>query len=125
VGIDATRMKLAVHALSAALVAVAGSLYAINVQYISPGSVFDFRLSLSIVLMPIVGGVGTVAGPVLGAVIFSYIQIKLLSMPSLRDSYLFIYGGLLVLVMLFEPKGLMGLFRRLARLVFPRRPAHA
>jgi branched-chain amino acid transport system permease protein len=121
VGVNSTRMKLAAHALSAMLVSVAGGLYAINFQYIAPGSVFDFRLSLSIVLMPIVGGVGTVAGPVLGAVIFSYLQIKLLAVPALRDSYLFLYGGLLILVMLFEPKGLVGFARRLLRAGAPRR----
>jgi branched-chain amino acid transport system permease protein len=114
-GINATRYKLAVHALSAGLVGAAGSLFAINFQYISPGSVFDFRLSLSIVLMPIVGGVGTVAGPVLGAIFFSYLQIKMLSVPALRDSYLFLYGTLLIVVMLCEPKGLLGLWGRLAR----------
>jgi branched-chain amino acid transport system permease protein len=112
-GIPSTRVKLQAHAISAALVALAGSLFAMNFQYIAPGSVFDFRLSLSIVLMPIVGGVGTVAGPILGAIIFSYLQIKLLSTPALRDSYLFIYGGLLMLIMLFEPGGLVGLWRRL------------
>jgi branched-chain amino acid transport system permease protein len=116
-GIDSTRFKLAAHALSAALVAVAGGLHAINFQYISPGSVFDFRLSLSIVLMPIVGGVGTIAGPILGALVFSTLQVKLLSIPALRDSYLFLYGMLLIVVMLFEPKGILGLLRR----VFSRR----
>jgi branched-chain amino acid transport system permease protein len=116
-GINSTRFKLWAHALSAAVVALAGSLYAINFQYIAPGSVFDFRLSLTIVLMPIIGGVGTVAGPVLGALIFSTLQIKLLSIPALRDSYLFIYGGLLILVMLYEPKGLVGVGRRLAGLI--------
>jgi len=69
-------------------------------------------LSLSIVLMPIIGGVGTIAGPVLGAIIFSTLQLKLLSIPALRDSFLFIYGGLLIVVMLFEPRGLVGIVRR-------------
>ena len=100
------------HAISAALVGIAGGLYAINFQYIAPGAVFDFRLSLSIVLMPIIGGVGTIAGPVLGAIIFSTLQLKLLSIPALRDSFLFIYGGLLIVVMLFEPRGLVGIVRR-------------
>ncbi len=112
-GVNATRYKLLAHALSAAVVALAGSLYAINFQYIAPGSVFDFRLSLSIVLMPIVGGVGTVAGPVLGALVFSTLQIKLLAIPALRDAYLLLYGGLLILVILYEPGGLVGLLRRL------------
>ena len=116
-GVDSTRYKLLVHALSAALVAVAGGLFAINFQYISPGSVFDFRLSLTIVLMPIVGGLGSIAGPVLGAILFGYLQIKMLSAPALRDSYLFLYGGLLIAVMLFEPRGLLGLLDRLRRRV--------
>lgn len=116
VGIHSTRFKLVAHAISAALVALAGSLYAINFQYIAPGSVFDFRLSLSIVLMPIIGGVGTVVGPLFGALIFSTLQIKLLSIPALRDSFLFIYGGLLIVVMLFEPMGLVGLMRRMGRI---------
>ena len=117
VGINATRYKLLAHALSAAIVSLAGGLFAINFQYIAPGAVFDFRLSLNIVLMPIVGGVGTVLGPVLGALIFSTLQIKLLSIPQLRDSYLFLYGGLLILVMLFEPRGLAGLWERAVRFV--------
>ena len=125
VGIDSTRFKLAAHALSAAVVAVAGGLYAINFQYIAPGSVFDFRLSLSIVLMPIVGGVGTIVGPLLGAVVFSTLQVKLLSIPALRDSYLFLYGMLLIVVMLFEPKGLLGLLKRVFRRRLPRTLADA
>ena len=112
-GVNSTQVKLQAHAISSALVAVAGGLFATNFQYISPGSVFDFRLSLTIVLMPIVGGMGTLTGPVLGAMLFSYLQIKLLASPALRDSYLFIYGGLLIVVMLFEPRGMVGLLERL------------
>jgi branched-chain amino acid transport system permease protein len=66
--------------------------------------------------MPIVGGIGTLLGPVLGAVLFGYLQIKLLASPTLRDFNLFIYGGLLMLVMLFEPRGIVGLWERLRRL---------
>ena len=113
VGVNSNRFKLAAHAMSAAMVALAGGLYAINFQYIAPTSVFDFRLSLSIVLMPILGGLGTVIGPILGALIFSTLQIKLLSIPLLRDSFLFIYGGLLIIVMLYEPDGIVGVWRRL------------
>jgi branched-chain amino acid transport system permease protein len=121
-GVHSTQAKLAAHAISAALVAIAGGVFATNFQYISPGSVFDFRLSLTIVLMPIVGGMATITGPVIGALLFSYLQIKLLASPTLRDSYLFIYGGLLIVVMLFEPKGIVGLWERLIGLR-PRRRA--
>ena len=82
-GVYSTRVKLEAHALSAALVALAGGLFAINFQYISARLASSTSASpLSIVLMPIVGGVGTVAGPVLGALLFSYLQIKLLSSPG-------------------------------------------
>ena len=121
-GVNSTQVKLQAHAISSALVAVAGGLFATNFQYISPGSVFDFRLSLTIVLMPIVGGMGTLTGPVLGAMLFSYLQIKLLASPTLRDSYLFIYGGLLIVVMLFEPRGIVGLWERLLGLWARRGP---
>ena len=125
-GVHSTQVKLQAHAISSALVALAGGLFATNFQYISPGSVFDFRLSLTIVLMPIIGGMGTLTGPVLGAMLFSILQIKLLASPALRDSYLFIYGGLLIVVMLFEPRGIMGLLERLwTRLVRRQVPAVA
>ena len=118
-GVHSTRHKLLAHALSAALVSIAGGLFAMNFQYISPTGVFDFRLSLSIVLMPIVGGIGTVIGPVVGAMLFGTLQLKLLSSPMLRDAYLFIYGSLLVVVMMFEPKGIIGLISRIARKLRP------
>ena len=71
------------------------------------------NLFLLYLLMPIIGGVGSIIGPVLGALIVSTLQIKLLSIPALRDSFLFIYGGLLILVMLYEPLGLVGIGKRI------------
>ncbi len=111
-GIDGTAYKVRAHALSAALMAAAGSLFAINFQYIAPNSVFAFNMSLQIVLMPVIGGVGTLLGPVIGGVVFGYLQIKLLTIPALRSSNLMIYGLLLIAVMLFEPGGIVGLVRR-------------
>ncbi|MGI8784994.1 MAG: branched-chain amino acid ABC transporter permease [Acidobacteriota bacterium] len=111
-GVPTARVKLAAHALSAFAVGVAGGLYAINFQYIAPNSVFAFTLSLSIVLMPVIGGIGTLAGPVIGAVVFQYLQLKLLANPLLSNFHLFIYGLLLIVVMLFEPRGLWGLLLR-------------
>ncbi len=122
-GINSTGYKVYAHALSAALMAVAGSLYAINFQYIAPNSVFAFSMSLQIVLMPVIGGVGTLLGPVIGGAVFGYIQIKLLTIQALRDSNLMIYGMLLIVVMLFEPLGIYGLLRRLGTLLTPRNTA--
>lgn len=113
-GIDSSGYKVKAHAISAALVAAAGSLYAINFQYIAPNSVFAFTMSLQIVLMPVIGGVGTLIGPIIGGMVFGYLQIKLLTIQALRDSNLMIYGLLLIIVMLFEPLGILGLVRRVA-----------
>jgi branched-chain amino acid transport system permease protein len=124
-GVNSTAYKLWAHAISAALVAAAGSLYAINFQYIAPNSVFAFTLSLQIVLMPVIGGVGTLIGPVIGGIVFGYLQIKLLTIPALRSSNLMIYGLLLIVVMLFEPLGIIGLIRRAGAALRRRLPGKA
>jgi branched-chain amino acid transport system permease protein len=116
-GVSATWFKVRAHALSAALMAIAGSLFAINFQYIAPNSVFAFNMSLQIVLMPVIGGVGTLVGPIIGGVVFGYLQIKLLTIQALRDSNLLIYGMLLIVVMLFEPRGVLGLIDRVVKFV--------
>jgi branched-chain amino acid transport system permease protein len=69
----------------------------------------------------VIGGVGTVLGPVLGAVVFVLLRQYLLA--SYPQLYLGLYGGLLILIILFEPLGLTGLFRRLVRRL--RRPPGA
>jgi branched-chain amino acid transport system permease protein len=116
-GINATWYKVAAHALSAGLVAMAGGLYAMRMIYVAPQTMFAFTMSLSIVLMPVIGGVGTLLGPVMGGIVFQYLQLKLQTIQGLRDSHLMVYGTLLIIVMLFEPGGIVGLARRLWRFV--------
>jgi branched-chain amino acid transport system permease protein len=112
-GVNVVGLNLRAHAISAAIVGVAGGLYAMQIQFINPGSVFSFQTSLSMVMMAVVGGVGTVAGPLIGGVIFGYVEKQL--MASLPNLYLLIYGVLLILVMVFEPGGVVGLYRRVQR----------
>lgn len=66
-GVNSTSYKTCAHAVSAALVAVAGSLYAVNSHYIALNSVFAFSMSLRIILMPVIGGGGTTSDPSLAA----------------------------------------------------------
>ncbi len=113
-GVDTLWYKLAVHGVSAGVVALAGSLYTMQIIYINPSAVFAFNTSLALVLMPTVGGVGTIVGPVLGGVMYGYVEKQLLGNSALRDWALLIYGSLLIVIMLFEPGGLMGLWRRLS-----------
>ena len=113
VGVNATLYQDVVFALSGVVVGLTGALYASYFSFIEPNDMFGFDRSISLVLMAVIGGVGTIAGPVLGAIVFVLLrQFLLASYPQL---YLGLYGVLLVLIILFEPLGLSGLALRVAR----------
>ena len=110
VGISATFYQDLVLLLSGGAVGVVGALYASYFTFIEPTDMFGFDRSISFVLMAVIGGIGTVLGPALGAVVFIVLrQFLIASYPQL---YLGLYGVLLVVIILFEPLGMMGLFLR-------------
>jgi branched-chain amino acid transport system permease protein len=117
VGVSATRLQDLVLFLSGLTIGICGSFYASYFSYIEPGDMFGFDRSISWVLMGVIGGIGTIGGPALGAVIFVIVQQYLLRYYS--QLYLGLYGTLLVLIILFEPLGLTGLFNRLLRRARP------
>jgi branched-chain amino acid transport system permease protein len=112
-GVPATRRQDLVFVLSGAVVGVTGGLYASYFSFIEPGDMFGFDRSISFVLMAVIGGVGTILGPALGAVVFVLIRQYLLA--SYPQLYLGLYGALLIFIILFEPLGLTGLGLRVAR----------
>ncbi len=115
VGVSATFHQDLVLALSGAVVGVTGGLYASYFAFIEPNDMFGFDRSIGFVLMSVIGGVGTILGPALGAIVFVILrQFLLASYPQL---YLGLYGLLLVLIILFEPLGLTGLALRVLRFV--------
>jgi len=114
-GVNPYFSKLKVHAIAAALVGIAGGIYARRAAFFYPGDVFAFQTGISILLMPVIGGIGTVWGAVLGGVIFGVVQEQLDA--RFPNIHLLLYGGLLMLIILFEPDGLLGLMRRAARLL--------
>jgi branched-chain amino acid transport system permease protein len=115
VGVNPYTSKLWVHAIAAALTGMAGGVYARRAGFFYPGDVFAFQTSVSILLMPVIGGIGTVWGAVLGGIVFGIVEEELVA--RFPEIHLLIYGSLLILIILFEPNGLMGLLRRLSRLV--------
>ncbi len=123
VGVNTTKYKNLALMLSAFMVGVAGSTYAQYVFYIDPQTVFGFPMSIAMVLMPTIGGIGTLVGPILGSVVYVVVQDRILTANleigalklSLSSMHLLVYGGLLVLIVLFEPRGLVGLFERAGR----------
>jgi branched-chain amino acid transport system permease protein len=116
-GVNPYRAKLLAHALAAALTGAAGGVYAQYAAFIHPQGVFAFGIGVAILLMPIIGGIGTIWGPVIGGVVYGLIHEELIA--SFPQLHLLIYGSLLILIVLFEPAGIVGLldksFRVLAR----------
>jgi branched-chain amino acid transport system permease protein len=121
-GVPVGRYRLAVFALSAAFAGLAGGIYAFYLGYLSPGS-FPVLISIEYVVMAVVGGLGTLWGPIVGAAgIVLLIQVLNTlgtqpGMPSYAPSVLSyaVYAALLVLVVLFLPRGLAPVPRNLAR----------
>lgn len=113
-GVVVFNSKMGAAAVSAFLTAIGGAFYAMFVSYIDPESVMSFQFSLLISLPAVVGGIGTLWGPVLGAVILIPLTELTRSFigGSGRGVDLIVYGSLIVLISLARPEGLLGLFTR-------------
>ncbi len=121
--------------LSAALTSVLGSLYGLYIRFIDTSAVLDLRLSIEIILTAIIGGVGTLWGPVIGALLLVPLAemlrsnligdmlikaglvsetsgVGLFLKGSLANAHVLVYGIITVLCILYLPKGILGLFRR-------------
>lgn len=109
-GINTTRAKVTAFVLAAGLAGLVGGLYPFWLSYLDPMAAFRPLISINIVIMAMFGGAGTVWGPVVGAVVLSLVAEKLWSVyPNL---YLAVFGGLMVLVILFMPRGLLPLLQQ-------------
>jgi branched-chain amino acid transport system permease protein len=112
-GVNPFRTKLVAHGLAAALTGAAGGVHARYAGFITPQGDFAFQISVAMLLMPIIGGVGTIWGPVIGAVIYGFVHEQVVA--AFPEVHLLIYGALLILIVLFEPAGIMGLAHRIQR----------
>ncbi|MGQ9676206.1 MAG: branched-chain amino acid ABC transporter permease [Chloroflexota bacterium] len=110
-GVNTLRAKILATVLSAAMTAAGGTFYAQYFTYVGPRNVFGEGPSVQILLFAIIGGLGTVWGPAIGALVL--VPIAELARSQLGGSFagahLLLYGAILVLVMLFMPKGILGL----------------
>ena len=111
-GVRTALFKNVAHVISAFLVGVCGGLFATYFQYLHPDTVFSFTESISLVLIALIGGIGTIWGPILGGAVFYAVQDYLQT--SYPNFHLLVYGVLLIVILLFEPRGLAGLAARLA-----------
>jgi branched-chain amino acid transport system permease protein len=113
-GINVTKYKMIAMAISAGITGIAGVVYAQYMLFIEPVSVFNINLSIEIALIAIIGGVGMVFGPVLGAFIIIPLNELLRStFPELNGMNYLIYGIVLILIVSFLPNGLLPILKRL------------
>src|SRR6266849_10494036 len=113
-GVNPFSLKLLAHALAAALAGVAGGVFARYAAFIHPQGVFAFHTSVAILLMPLIGGIGTIWGPVVGGAVYGLVQEELIAV--FPQIHLLLYGTLLILIILLEPGGIVGLLRKFGRL---------
>ncbi len=123
-GIRTTGAKLAALILSAGLSAIAGALYASAALVVTPGDVFGVQMSVKPVLFAVFGGIGTLAGPVVGAAILVPLSESLTAtfgatLPGLSG---LVYGAALLLVITLFPAGLVPVITRAIATRLPRPP---
>ncbi len=108
VGISPYGLGLLTFVIAAAMCGLAGALYAYYVSFVGP-DVFGFSFMISMIIMVLLGGKGTLVGPLLGAVIVVLMEEYLRDLKELRFS---IFGLVVIAVVLFLPRGLMGFVAR-------------
>jgi branched-chain amino acid transport system permease protein len=113
-GVNTSRTKMKAAVLSAALTSIGGVFYAQYILFIEPYSEFSLDLSVQFALVPMIGGMGTAWGPVLGSFVLTPLQELLRSWLGGRFAglHLVIYGCILMLVVIFMPQGILGLIRK-------------
>jgi branched-chain amino acid transport system permease protein len=110
VGVNALRIKRQIYMVSAFLTALAGTFYVQYIYFIDPNTAFSFNISVEAALVSIVGGIGTLWGPVLGTVLLEALSALLQSWlgGGLGGMQLTVYSLILMAVILWRPAGLIG-----------------
>ncbi len=115
-GVNATLIKLGAMTISAAISAAGGCFYAQYFLFIDAGIAYGPWISVEALLAPIIGGIGTVLGPLLGALVVRTLgEITKLVTGDAPGLDLVIYGCVLIVVVAFAPRGIVGIFDGLRR----------
>jgi branched-chain amino acid transport system permease protein len=114
-GVNVFRVKLGAIAISGAMMAAGGAFYLQYFRYVDPHIAYGPAISVEALLAAIVGGMGTVFGPLLGATVLHLLgEATRGLLEQAPGANLIVYGALLVLIVMFLPRGIMGLFARRA-----------
>ena len=103
-GVNTTYYKVLVFTIGAFFAGIAGALYANYFYFIKPDS-FGFMKSIDILVIVVLGGMGSIPGSIIGAILLSVISVFLQGIPELR---MVVYSIILFLIMVYRPQGLMG-----------------
>jgi branched-chain amino acid transport system permease protein len=125
IGVNTLRVKLIAGTISGGLAAGIGSIYAQYILYIDPHSALGVNIGIQAVVLSVVGGVGYVFGPTLGAVALIPVSQIILknfgaSAPSL---HILIYGAVVIFIALLAPKGIFGIVRQVSNRISKRSKA--
>ena len=120
VGVNTARYKLCSLLISAAITAIGGALYASLFLFIVPDQVLPMEISTEIAIVAMLGGAGTLFGPIIGSVVLE-IAAEIFK-NIFKEAHLLIYGVLIVVVVLFLPEGIIGTITNKLRL-FKKAPA--
>ncbi len=112
-GVPTERYKIAAYVLSAVLVGLQGAVFAYSLGYFTTQSVFRLEFSLNMIVYALIGGIGTLAGPMIGAALLVLLTQVVLG--SLLEFHVFITGAVVVSIVLLAPGGLIGLWHDLRR----------
>lgn len=107
-GINTTRYKLISMAVSCFIMALGGTFYAQYMLYIQPDITLGIPLSIEIIFGPIIGGLGTIWGPLAGASILAvFSEISRVTIGQYRGMHLMVYGVFIIIIMLYMPHGIL------------------
>lgn len=107
-GVNISKPKILAFTLAAVFGCLAGSLYAVHMEFISP-SVFTFDLSTTFIIMMMLGGIGSVPGVVLGTVIGTILPEKL---RFIGNWYWIVFSAIILIIVIFRPNGLISFFNQ-------------
>jgi len=111
-GINPARSKVVAYAISAFFPALAGAIFFFKQGIIEPTPAFDLLRSIEGLVMVMLGGYGTVTGPIVGAFLYERLRGFLITNPTFSNFHLFIAGVLLLIIVLFVTAGVVGFLRQ-------------
>jgi len=104
-GVHLYRTKLICFLISSVVIAIAGVILYMNIAFVLPSSTFGIDWAVSMVFIVVIGGIGTIEGPIIGSVIYVLLRQYLFNFPGMS---LIILGVIAVIVIILAPKGIMG-----------------